>query len=103
MATLFTKGMQTLVDGQALSGVAAQPAVFRVSSGRVWLTIAGMRQDYWLRAGSTMVVPAGYLVVLESYGGEAKFEVAPKTRRAISWKWLKPRRVVTACVIPAKC
>jgi hypothetical protein len=64
MKNLFTKQSHTIGAGQLVSGVAASAQTLRVVHGRVWITVAGRLEDYWLQAGATLEVPAGRLVVV---------------------------------------
>lgn len=55
------------------------PRWLLVERGRVWLTTTGggaaMEQDRWLSAGEGVDLPSGAEVVLEAWGGEARFEL----------------------------
>jgi hypothetical protein len=98
MATLFTKESTLLACNQVVSGVAPEATTVRITKGRVWLTIAGRHQDYWLYAGETMVVPAHCLIVLEASGGDARVELVRTPKRLLEWFLGKRVQTPLACV-----
>ena len=55
------------------------PRWLQVTTGRVWLTTtnggASMEQDRWLSDGDAVYLPTGTEVVLEAWGGEARFDL----------------------------
>lgn len=65
MRELFANSLN-LQAGRAVSGVARKARKLRIASGRVWITVEGELNDYWLDAGATFCVPAGRLVVIEA-------------------------------------
>lgn len=66
MQNLFTKQSLNIAAGNVVSGVPDREQTVRVECGKVWITIEGSRQDYWLRAGQSVTVVPGRLVVIES-------------------------------------
>ena len=66
MSNKFANLSYTIAAGSAVSGKLEQARAIQVVCGRVWLTVEGDRNDYWLEAGQTFTVPAGRLVVLEA-------------------------------------
>lgn len=66
MTNNFANPSYKIVAGETFSGTAEQPRKITVACGRVWLTIAGQTDDYWLNAGESMVIPAGHFVVIEA-------------------------------------
>jgi hypothetical protein len=98
MATLFTKDSTPLTCNQVISGIATEATTLRITKGRVWLTIAGRHQDYWLYAGESMVVPASCLIVLEASGGDAHFEIVRTPKRLLDWFLSKRTQAPIACV-----
>lgn len=66
MTKLFANGCFGIDAGQAVSGTAAQARSLRIASGRVWITIEGEQDDYWLGAGDSLTIPAKRLVVIEA-------------------------------------
>ena len=66
MRKLFTNETLDIPAGQAVSGIASRPQALRVLRGRVWLTVEGIDQDYFLRTGDTFTAIPGCLIVLEA-------------------------------------
>lgn len=66
MRELFAKGCVSIDPGQAVSRIADQSRSLRIVSGRVWITIEGELDDYWLGAGDSLTIPAKRLVVIEA-------------------------------------
>jgi hypothetical protein len=66
MKNLFAGEMLTIPAGRAVSGVVPCAGAIQVVAGRVWLTVEGEQDDYWLSAGESIEVDAGRLVVLEA-------------------------------------
>src|SRR3954463_15648963 len=66
MKTLFAGEMLTIPAGRAVSGAVQCAGAIHVVAGRVWLTVEGEQDDYWLSAGESIAVDAGRLVVLEA-------------------------------------
>lgn len=66
MQTLFDKELLTIQAGQVVSGIAPCNRILRVTRGRVWLTVEGLPEDYWLDAGQTFRLYPGPLVVIEA-------------------------------------
>ncbi|KAF3997125.1 DUF2917 domain-containing protein [Glaciimonas immobilis] len=78
MRALFTKGIEqslALNAGQVLSMQAKRAETLQVTSGRVWVTISGERDDYWLSAGDHLNVAAGSRIVLEADQGQSVVKV----------------------------
>ena len=70
MRDLFTKSFFTVQPGQAVSGIAHKAETLQVQRGRVWITMEGASQDYWLSAGDTFTVEPGRLLVVEVEGND---------------------------------
>lgn len=66
MLVKLAKQAYTIESHGVLSGVLEQPQLLQVCRGRVWLTVEGSTEDYWLSAGDVSVLPAGKLLVLEA-------------------------------------
>lgn len=66
MRNLFANESFTIEAGHAVSGIAQNPRILRILSGRVWITVEGISQDYWLAAGDMLTVAPGRLVVVEA-------------------------------------
>lgn len=81
MRNLFTKEMQqplALNAGQVLSMQAESAETLQVTSGRVWVTISGQSDDYWLNAGDYLNVAAGSRMVLEADKGRSVIHLRPQ-------------------------
>lgn len=64
-----------LGPGQALTLAAARmPRRLVVTTGRLWLTVAGSPHDHWLAAGQGLTLAAGQAVVVEAWP-EAAFQL----------------------------
>ncbi|MBC3920514.1 DUF2917 domain-containing protein [Undibacterium sp. CY18W] len=66
MTNNFANPSYTIAAGNTLSGHSETARKIEVACGRVWLTIAGNQDDFWLAAGESMVIPANQLVVIEA-------------------------------------
>ncbi|WP_420472849.1 DUF2917 domain-containing protein [Noviherbaspirillum sp. ST9] len=66
MRGLFTNGTLTIPSGQAVSGTAHRAETLRIQRGRVWITVEGIKHDYFLHAGDTFTAVPGRLTVLEA-------------------------------------
>lgn len=77
MRTPLTTSLLTLASGQAASDTARQARTVRVLYGRVWITIEGNAQDYWLFPGGAITIPAGRRMVIEADAGDCRVEIAP--------------------------
>lgn len=78
MRGLFTNNSVDIQAGQAVSGIADHTHTLRINTGRVWLTVEGIRQDYWLHAGDSFTVVPGRLIVVEADRIASRIEIAPK-------------------------
>lgn len=83
MRRLFTTESLTLEAGQAVSGIAQRPQTLKIVSGRVWVTVEGLPQDYWLSAGDTLPVVPGRLIVVESAHGASRVDTQLPTRQSV--------------------
>lgn len=66
MTNNFANPSYRIIAGEILSGTAERARKIEVACGRIWLTIAGQTDDYWLNAGESMLIPAGHFVVIEA-------------------------------------
>jgi hypothetical protein len=76
MRGLFTNQRFAIAAGQAVSGIAKQAQTLRIISGRVWITVEGISQDYWLFAGDTFTATPGHLTVIEADRADSQIELA---------------------------
>ena len=64
-----------LAPGQALTLAAARgPRRLVVTTGRLWVTVAGQMDDHWLRAGEGLTLASGQQAVVEGWP-EAAFQL----------------------------
>ncbi|MFC5473125.1 DUF2917 domain-containing protein [Paraherbaspirillum soli] len=66
MRTLFTNGSLTIGAGQVMSVSSPVAQSLQIVSGRVWVTVAGQSDDYWLSAGQFLNVAADSHIVIEA-------------------------------------
>jgi len=66
MRKLFTKSSLHIAAGATVSGMSTETETLQVSAGRVWITVEGDLDDYWLQAGESITVDAGRLIVIEA-------------------------------------
>ncbi len=66
MKSLFSNESHLLQSGQLIAGTARKAQTLRVLHGRVWVTISGVKDDFWLEKGATLNLPAAALVVVEA-------------------------------------
>lgn len=78
---LFKSRTYRIAAGAAASGIARGRTTIHVAAGFVWITVAGSLDDYWLRAGQALDVPAGHLVVCEAVGAPALLELVRRAGR----------------------
>lgn len=83
MRGLFTKERLLIEAGQAVSGIASNAQTLRIRHGRVWLTVEGVKHDYWLSAGDSFAIVPGRLVVLEAEREGSCVEVTTGCRRSL--------------------
>ncbi|MEC5215317.1 hypothetical protein RCH09_000247 [Actimicrobium sp. GrIS 1.19] len=76
MSNLFATQSSSIRADQVMSGVAERPQTLRVARGNVWVTIEGLRADFWLSCGDTLALPAHRLVVVEAHGQNAEVAVS---------------------------
>jgi hypothetical protein len=67
MRILFTNSTLNIKDGTVVSGMSNQAETLNVTHGRVWVTIEGSPDDYWLAAGDALEVAPDRLVVIEAF------------------------------------
>ncbi|MQR00571.1 DUF2917 domain-containing protein [Glaciimonas soli] len=68
--------------GKVISMEIATAESVQVLSGRVWLTISGQKDDYWLGAGQYLNVPAGSRLVVEGDQSGGVFEMRKQSSAA---------------------
>jgi quercetin dioxygenase-like cupin family protein len=85
----------------------AQPLVVKVMAGKIWLTLDGDAEDYWLAAGETFELPrgaqawvsageGGARVALAFAGCEQRVRTMSTTRSQPFWRGWVPRWLTAA-------
>ena len=72
MRILFNNSTLNIKDGMTVSGVSNQRETLNVLRGRLWLTVEGSADDYWLAAGDSFTVEPDKLVVIEAFRGDGQ-------------------------------
>lgn len=86
MRDLFATQTRTVAAGQAVSCSAKETRRLRVISGRVWVTMEGVAQDYWLFGGDAIRVAPGVLTVIEADGVDSSVELTVVRSESALWK-----------------
>jgi len=87
MGKIFTNEVKqslAIDAGQVLSIQTAVAETLQITCGRVWITVSGQSDDYWLGAGQYLNVAAGSHVVLEADKGRSVVEVRQQTPGSVS-------------------
>jgi uncharacterized protein (DUF2345 family) len=66
MRKLLANECFTIAAGQAMSVIAPVAQSLQIMCGRVWVTVAGQGDDYWLSAGQFLNVAANSHIVIEA-------------------------------------
>ncbi|AMP02172.1 hypothetical protein CAter282_4407 [Collimonas arenae] len=66
MRKLLANESLTIGAGQAMSVIAPVAQTLQIMRGRVWVTVAGQGDDYWLSAGQFLTVAADSHIVIEA-------------------------------------
>ncbi|MBC8751166.1 quercetin dioxygenase-like cupin family protein [Paraburkholderia sp. WC7.3g] len=59
----------------------ARPAIFKVVSGNVWLTVEGHHEDHWLAAGESIELARGSVAWVSAGQAGARFALASGSER----------------------
>ncbi|MEO6354927.1 MAG: DUF2917 domain-containing protein [Burkholderiaceae bacterium] len=66
MKNIVAHDSLVLQSGQLISVSADAALTMQIDCGRVWVTMDGDKEDYWLFDGATLVLIAGRHVVIEA-------------------------------------
>ena len=96
MRNLLASRSNIIAAGQAISGVADREQTLHVTCGRVWITIEGDSQDYWLCAGESLQIAPSRLVVIEADRVDSRVDLPalakkPSFTTAIAALWPNAR------------
>ncbi len=75
MLVNFAMNRYAIGAGLTLSGKLKQQRHLQVARGRVWVTVEGQGDDFWLSAGQSMALPAHRLLVLQAENEESEVEL----------------------------
>ena len=54
----------------------ARPSIFKVVSGKIWLTVEGDHEDHWLAAGQSIELARGSVAWISAGEAGARFALA---------------------------
>jgi hypothetical protein len=81
MQTCSAREALVLPVGQITSFILSEPMQVQIESGRVWLTISGMAEDFWLADGEVLALPAHRRVVIEAYKAASQITLCAAPER----------------------
>ncbi|MFT4064934.1 DUF2917 domain-containing protein [Paraburkholderia sp.] len=61
----------------------ARPAIFKVISGEIWLTVEGEHDDHWLAAGESIELARGSVAWISTGQAGARFALASGSERKV--------------------
>jgi hypothetical protein len=76
MRKTFMTSQFLLTPGLASAGRLTCAHTIKVSTGLVWITVEGKREDFWLRGGESLTIGPCRLMVMEAHGGPATISLA---------------------------
>lgn len=95
MRKLFTKSTLCIAAGATASGISTEPETLHVTSGRVWVTVEGQLDDFWLQAGDSLTVDADRLIVIEADKVDSRVNLPLLHDGQRSFDFLAPLRALT--------
>jgi quercetin dioxygenase-like cupin family protein len=63
-------------DEPASAWRVAQPSIFKVIAGEIWLTVEGDSEDHWLQAGESIELPGRAVAWISASQSGARFALA---------------------------
>jgi uncharacterized protein (DUF2345 family) len=81
MRKLLANESLTIGAGQAMSVTAPVAQTLQITQGRVWVTVSGQGDDYWLSAGQFLNVAADSHIVIEAHKGNSVVQVQQQLTR----------------------
>jgi hypothetical protein len=79
----LTNQLFTIPAGQAFSAIAKRPQTLRIDNGKVWITVEGSRDDYWLSSGERLTLEPGRMVVIEADQADSQIAIQAVTGRQL--------------------
>ena len=98
MRKLFAKSSLCIAAGATVSGISTEMETLQVTAGRVWITVEGELDDYWLDAGESISVAAGRLIVIEADKADSRVSLPLLHEGHRSFDFFAPLRALSASV-----
>ena len=98
MRKLFTKSALVIDAGTTVSGISSQTETLQVTAGKVWITVEGSNEDYWLQAGESVSVAAGRLIVIEADKLDSRVSLPCAQEGHRSFDFFAPLRALSTTV-----
>jgi hypothetical protein len=98
MRKLFTKSSLVIAAGATVSGISNQIETLQVTAGKVWITVEGSNEDYWLQAGESVSVAAGRLIVIEADKLDSRVSLPCAQEGHRSFDFFAPLRTLSTTV-----
>jgi hypothetical protein len=92
----FTKSSLCIAAGTTVSGISSQTETLQVTTGKVWITVEGVLDDYWLQAGESISVEPGRLIVIESDKMESRVTLPCAQQGHRSFDFFAPLRALSS-------
>ena len=96
MRKQFTKSSFCIDAGKTVSGISNQTEMLIVTSGKVWVTVEGSNDDYWLQVGESISVDAGRLIVIEADKQDSRVSLPNAREGHRTFDFFAPLRGLTA-------
>lgn len=77
MKNIVANDSLVLLPGQLISVTSHTVQLMRIDCGRVWVTIAGDSDDYWLFGGDSLLLAAARHVVIEADKAFSRIDFLP--------------------------
>lgn len=81
MRRLLANESLSIGAGQAMSVIAPVAQTLQITQGRVWVTVAGQGDDYWLSAGQFLNVAADSHIVIEAIKSNSVVQIQQLSTR----------------------
>jgi hypothetical protein len=81
MRKLLANESLSIGAGLAMSVIAPVAQTLQIVQGRVWVTVAGQGDDYWLSAGQFLNVAADSHIVIEAVNSNSVVQIQQQSTR----------------------
>ena len=95
MRKQFTKSSLCVDAGTTVSGISNQTEMLIVTAGKVWITVEGSHDDYWLQVGESISVEAGRLIVIEADKQDSRISLPYARGGQRTFDFFAPLRALT--------